>query len=210
MSQIPSPPLDAATLLGFVSAGSPLRVRTHAREEVSVVEKTATIQTLASIRHEISARRDWKTPIAISATIGAVIPLTDWSWAGERWGISASGWMNIFIGAAVLTLLGACVLAWRNRIRPPLSPEDIYERIAGNEITELAAPLSDSDRPESRVGLGVGAFVRHKRWGIGEVVATRRSGGTEYMTIRFAGPPDHQEEVIAELTSLLRVLPGDQ
>lgn len=214
MSQVPTPQLDAQTLLGFVSAGSPLRVRTHSREEVSVVERTATIQTLAAVRHEISTRRDWKTPLAISATIAAVIPLTDWSWAGERMWVSAGGWMKLFVVAALLTFGWACVLGIRNRTKPGLSPEEIYERIAGGVVTELSTSLphqdslTNSDVEPSKGGLSIGTPVRHAHWGMGEVVATRRTGDTDYLTVRFDGPPVHEEEMVAVLASLLRILPG--
>lgn len=176
------------------------------------MEKTATIQTIRSISHEMATRRDWKTPLAICATIAAVIPLTDWSWSGERMWLSASGWLKIFTLSAFLAFVWALVLGIRNRRRPGLSPEDIYLRIAGDSITELAPPSPPLARiPDSGSGdrglHTAGTKVRHAHWGLGEVTATWRSGGTDYLKVRFEGPPAHEEEMISGLTSLLRVLP---
>ncbi len=138
-------PPDVETLLAFVTNGSPLRVRTHAREEVSVVEKGATLQTIAALQREMCARRDWKTPLAIGVTVAVVVPLTDWSWSGTRMGISAEWWMRLFELASIVALVWAIFLGVRNRTHRALTSQDIYERIAGNTLTDLSRPIRDSE-----------------------------------------------------------------
>lgn len=200
----------------------PLRFRHQESSEFAIIDRDHAVAVLTNQLRKSSPPADWKTPLAVGATIGIVLPITDWDWSGERLGLSGQTWYRIFLVAAAVSVVWFAAAAITRLVRTPLTAEQLYESLAGNAVTELGATSTEpgnhytppTTMPPTLTNLvmstdarlEVGSRVGHPTHGSGTVISMTSRHGVGYVAIEFDDVSVGERELLTELSPLAVIL----